>query len=159
MVNCWNDSSIDFISDFFISSCFEVDGTDGVPESVVNGSCCWVGKRGLEITCSWLEIILEVEVIVLVFELVADRAQDCVLDDDDVALLVLVDLLELDSILVQSSILITTKGDVVETWKLILKGRIVSNDDANSVKRLVIRDSKATQSLSSSSFMKSEMFK
>lgn len=116
-------------------------------------------KLGLEITCSWLEIILEVEVIVLVIELVADRAQDCVLDDDDVALLVLVDLLELDSILVQSSILITTKGDVVETWKLILKGRIVSNDDANSVKRLVIRDSKATQSLSSSSFMKSEMFK
>ena len=159
MVNCWNDSSIDFISDFFISSCFEVDGTDGVLESVANGSCCWVDKLGLEITCSWLEIILEVEVIVLVFELVADRAQDCVLDDDDVALLVLVDLLELDSILVQSSILITTKGDVVETWKLILKGRIVSNDDANSVKRLVISDSKVTQSLSSSSFMKSEMFK
>jgi hypothetical protein len=60
---------------------------------------------------------------------------------------------------VQSSILITTKGDVVETWKLILKGRIVSNDDANSVKRLVISDSKVTQSLSSSSFMKSEMLK
>ncbi len=40
MVNCWNDSSIDFISDFFISSCFEIDGTDGVQESVVNGSCC-----------------------------------------------------------------------------------------------------------------------
>ena len=54
-------------------------------------------KLGLEITCSWLEIILEVEVIVLVIELVADRAQDCVLDDDDVALLVIVDLLELDS--------------------------------------------------------------
>ena len=53
-------------------------------------------KLGLEITCSWLEIILEVEVIVLVIELVADRAQDCVLDDD-VALLVIVDLLELDS--------------------------------------------------------------
>ena len=29
----------------------------------------------------------------------------------------------------QASILMTTKGDVVETWKLILKGRIVTDDD------------------------------
>ena len=56
---------------------------------------------------------------------------------------------------VQASILITTKGDIVETWKLILKGRIVSNEEANQVKRLAINDNKAIQSMSSSSFMKS----
>ena len=99
MVNCWNDSSIDFISDFFISAGFVFDGTDGVAESIVNGSWCWVDKRGLEvtcswleITCSWLEIILEVEVI----EPADVRVQGCVLDDD-VAVLVTVDLLQIDS--------------------------------------------------------------
>jgi hypothetical protein len=40
IVNCWNDSSIDFISDFFISAGFVFDGTDGVAESIVNGSWC-----------------------------------------------------------------------------------------------------------------------
>ena len=73
-------------------ACFEVDGRDGVPESVVNGSSSWADTSGLEITCSWVEFILEVEVIAP-----ADvRVQGCVLDDD-VAVLVTVDLLQIDS--------------------------------------------------------------
>ncbi len=95
IVNCWTDSSIDLISDFFISTFFEVGGKDGIPESVVNGSSSWADTSGLEITCSWVEIILEVEVI----EPADVRVQGCVLDDDDddVAVLVTVDLLQIDS--------------------------------------------------------------